>query len=101
MDAVLRGVLPLRAVSAAPAHQRLPGALDAEEIQTAEDVQESARGMGAGHCPVSPVVRALEMDDRALAGRVRRARCRERVTPGFCGSPGLKCPGPPDPRRGL
>ena len=32
MDAVLRGVLPLRAVSAAAAYQRLPDALDPQEV---------------------------------------------------------------------
>ena len=41
------------AVSASPPHQRLPGAVDAEEVQAAEDLQESARGMEAGNRPVS------------------------------------------------
>ena len=40
LDAVLRGVLPLRAVSAPIAHQRLPDAVDPQEVQTVAHAQE-------------------------------------------------------------
>lgn len=61
LDAVLRGVLPLRAVSGAQAHQRLPDALAAEEIQTVENLHQSARGVGTGNNPAPRLLRALEM----------------------------------------
>ena len=42
LDAVLRGVLPLRAVSAPVPHQRLPDAVDPQEIQTVAHHQKAA-----------------------------------------------------------
>jgi len=41
LDPVLRGVLPLRTVSAPGTHQRLPDALDPQEIQTTETLHKA------------------------------------------------------------
>ena len=53
LDAVLRGVLPLRAVSAPIPHQRLPDAVGSQEIQTVAHHQEG-RGLLATHHPPDP-----------------------------------------------
>ena len=74
VDELLRPLLPVGAVSAAQAHQRLPGALDEEEVQTAEDLQQSARRMEAHDPPVPALPRALEMGPVVLTVRLRRAR---------------------------
>jgi RNA-directed DNA polymerase len=73
MDAVLRGVLPLRDVSASPAHQRLPGAHAPQEAQTAEEPQESQGGMETPDQPIPPRLRPLGMDPRLLTTKVTRA----------------------------
>src|SRR4051794_5499015 len=61
MDELLRPFLPVAAISPAQAHQRLPGALDEKEVQTAEALQESARSMEAPHPPVPTILHALAM----------------------------------------
>ena len=47
---------------------------DAEEVQAAEALQESARGMETGNQPVPDMVRALAVGPRILVRRMRRAR---------------------------
>src|SRR6478672_3857998 len=99
LDAVLRGVLPLRAVSTPDAHQRLFGALDPQEIQTITSRLESHRVLAGDHRAVSPHVRALGLDSlgrACLTTRMTRARGRETVTPGSVGARGCDFPGPPD-----
>ena len=59
LDAVLRGVLPLRAASPPATHQRLPDALAPQEIQAAGIQEESPGLLGTDHRPVSPAVRPL------------------------------------------
>ena len=77
LDAVLRGVLPLRAVSTPLAHQRLPGALDPQEIQTTTSREKSHRVLAGDRRTVSPHVRALDMDSLGLVRLVtRRTRAR-------------------------
>ena len=61
LDAVLRGVLPLRAVSAPATYQRLLDALDPQEVQTAAGQEEGPRVLAGDHREVPPHVRALEM----------------------------------------
>src|SRR5882724_37366 len=61
MDAVLRSVLPLCAVSAATTDQRLLDALDPQEVQTAAGQEESPPVLAGNHRKVSPAVRALAM----------------------------------------
>ena len=67
-------VLPLRAVSAPGAHQRLPDALDPQQIQTAAHHQESQGLLAAHHPPTSPALRPLGMGARFLVARMTRAR---------------------------
>lgn len=74
VDELLRPVLPVGALSAAQTHQCLPGALDEEEVQTAEDLQESTHSLGAHHPPVPAVLHALAMGPGVLMVRLRRAR---------------------------
>jgi len=74
LDAVLRSVLPLRAVSTPVAHQRLRDALDPQQVQTAAHHQESQGMLAAHHPPTSPALRPLGMGARFLAARMTRAR---------------------------
>lgn len=76
MDALLRGVLPLRVVSALVAHQRLLDGLDPQEIHTAAKHQESPRALAGNHRNVFPDVHILEMDrlgPACLTTRMTRA----------------------------
>ena len=72
MDAVLRPVLPVGAVSAPGTHQRLPGAVDPQEIQTAGRAEEGTPEPGRRGCALPPPVRALAMDDVSLPDLVTR-----------------------------
>jgi RNA-directed DNA polymerase len=74
LDAVLRSVLPLRAVSTPGAHQRLRDALDPQQIQTAAHHQESQGLLAAHHQPASPALRPLGMGAQLLAAIMTRAR---------------------------
>ena len=74
LDAVLRSVLPLRAVSTPVAHQRLRDALDPQQVQTAAHHQESQGMLAAHHPPTSQALRPLGMGARFLAARMTRAR---------------------------
>ena len=74
LDAVLRSVLPLRAVSTPVAHQCLRDALDPQHVQTAAHHQESQGMLAAPHPPTSPALRPLGMGARFLAARMTRAR---------------------------
>ena len=73
LDAVLRGVLPLRAAAPPAAHQRLPDALAPQEIQAAGIQEESPGLLGTRHCPVPPAVRPLGMDALFLVDRMTGA----------------------------
>src|SRR5258708_9997444 len=88
LDELLRGVLQDRAVSSPPAHQRLPDALAAEEIQAAPDLQESACGVAADNPPVSAVLRAMAVGPPVLAVRRERAPGPGAGHPGAAGAPG-------------
>ena len=57
LDAVLRSVLPLRAVSPPLPHQRLPGAVDPEEVPAVGDLSRSAGCWKRITTPVSRAVR--------------------------------------------
>ncbi len=74
LDAVLRGVLPLRAVSAPIPHQRLPDAVGPQEIQTVAHHQEGRGLLATPHPPVPPALRPLGMGARFLVVRMTRAR---------------------------
>ena len=74
MDAVLRSVLPLRAAAPPIAHQRLPDALDPQQIQAAAAHQESHGKLATHHQPASPALRPLGMGARFLVDRMTRAR---------------------------
>jgi site-specific DNA recombinase len=74
LDAVLRGVLPLRAVSAPIPHQRLPDAVGPQEIQTVAHHQEGRGLLATHHSPVSSALRPLGMGARFLVVRMTRAR---------------------------
>lgn len=99
LDAVLRGVLPFRAVSTPDTHQRLPGALDPQEIQATARRAQSHRVLEGDRFPVPPPVCALAMG--SLGGvRLVDQEDKSPVTgdchAGICGSPGVRSPGPPD-----
>ena len=64
LDAVLRCVLPLGAVSAPDAHQRLPDALGPQEISPVPGTSRVPAGVAAGHYPVPAVLRPLGLDNR-------------------------------------
>lgn len=100
MDAVVRRLLQDSALSTPLPHQCLPGAVDAEEIQTAADLQESARRMETGHQPVPDLVRALAVGSQVLVKRMRRAGDARVSRRDSVGARGVIPPGPPD-RRGL
>jgi hypothetical protein len=70
---VVLGVQPLRAAWPPPAHQRLPGALAAEEVQTTAVLQEGQRGLAARHPPVPESLRPLGMGSRLLTIRMSGA----------------------------
>src|SRR4051812_44607484 len=70
---VLRGVLPLRAGAAPRPYQRLPTAMDPQEVQTAADHEEGPGGLATRHQPVPQALRPLGMGPHALADRVTRA----------------------------
>src|ERR1700739_3187964 len=74
MDAVLRSFLPLRAEAPSIAHQRLPDALDPQQIQTAAPHKESHGKLATHHQPASPALRPLGTGARFLVDRMTRAR---------------------------
>jgi len=71
---VLRGVLPLGALPGPAAHQRLPGALDAAEVQTAAIEEESPGHVVADRHRLPQVPCPLEVDGQPLADRMTGAR---------------------------
>jgi group II intron reverse transcriptase/maturase len=73
LDAVLRGVLSLRAVSAPATHQRLPDAVAAQQVRTVEDAQTVQPGVETGHRQAAQVLRALALGQRRPAGPLTRA----------------------------
>lgn len=77
LDAVLRGVSPLRVVFAPVAHQRLPGALDPQQVQTAARREEGRRVLAGDNRTASPHARALGLGSlgaACLVIRMTRAR---------------------------
>ena len=76
LDAVLRRVLPVGAVSPPDAHQRLPDALGPQEIPPVQGTTPAPAGVAAGHHTVPAVLRALGLDHRCprrLVIKVTRA----------------------------
>ena len=65
LDAVLRSVLPVGAVSTPGTHQRLPGAMAPQEIQTAGRAEEGTPEPGGCSHALPPPVRALAVDASA------------------------------------
>ncbi|WP_281365061.1 reverse transcriptase domain-containing protein [Phytohabitans houttuyneae] len=90
LDAVLRSVLPLRAASPPPTHQRLPDALDPQEVQTVTRVQEGQDLLGGDHRKVSPPVRSLALDPRLLGTRGDKSRVTGDCHARICGSREVK-----------
>jgi hypothetical protein len=74
LDAVLRQVLPVGAVSPPGAHQRLPGALDPQQVPTLRQDPRRSPEVRGDHLRVSPHVPALAMGHVRLVSRVARAR---------------------------
>ena len=73
MDAVLRGIQPLRAVSPAAPHQHLPGAVGPQEVSSVARVQQG-QSMVAGTCvPLPARVRAVGLDPGLPSDRMVRA----------------------------
>jgi hypothetical protein len=68
------GVLPLRDVSAPIPHQRLPDAVDPQEIQTVAPDEEGRGLLATPHQPAPPALRPLGMGARFLVVRMTRAR---------------------------
>src|ERR1035437_755273 len=73
LDAVLRAVLPHRAVSDPETHQHLSDAVGPLEVPTAPWVQESKGVVGCGLSPLPPRIRPLAMDPRTHADLMGRA----------------------------
>ena len=92
LDAVLRGVLPLRAVSAPVAHQRLRDALDPQQVQTAAHHQESQGMLAAHHPPTSPALRPLGMGARFLVVQDDKSPVTRDCHAGICGSRRVRPP---------
>jgi RNA-directed DNA polymerase len=72
LDELLRGVLPLRALSPPGAHQRLPDAVAAQEAQTAAGTRQGPRGVDQSGGRTAPLLRALEMGQLGTASLVIR-----------------------------
>src|SRR6266496_4895880 len=73
LDPVLRSVLPLRTVSASRPHQRLPDALDPQEIQTTATPPQGPGMLATHHPPTPQALRPLGMGPRRLVTRMTRA----------------------------
>src|SRR3954452_2741286 len=73
LDAVLRGVLPLCAVSLPGTHQRLSDALDPQEIQTTTTLPQGPGLLATHHPPTLQARRPLGMGPHRLANRMTRA----------------------------
>ena len=76
-------------VSSPDAHQRLPGALDPQEVQTAAGQEEGHRVLAGDHPTVSPHVRALGMDylrSRVPGDQDDKSPVNREVHAGICGS---------------
>src|SRR6266508_153809 len=74
VDALLRGVLPLRAQPRPTAHQRLPDALAPRQAQAAATHEEGQSGLATHHRPAPQALRPLGMGIRVLVDRMTRAR---------------------------
>jgi len=59
MDALLRGLLSVRAVHPLDGHQHLPGALGPQEVQAAACSEEGWGGLGSCHQAVSRLLHPL------------------------------------------
>ena len=99
MGDLLRQVLQDRAEQPAAAHQHLPGALGATEVQTAQDIQEGPDVVGRADRKAAAHVRPLGRDDRIPEQPVDETSgvAGDCHAP-FCGSPGVKFP-PGHPAR--
>ena len=93
LDDLLRGVLPLGAVSPVPPHQYLPAAVVHEEVQEAAVLEESHPGHGRSGRETAAVLRALGLgetgspEDQDDKSRIT-GDCYARI----CGSPGVRLP---------
>ena len=93
LDDLLRGVLPLGAVSPAPPHQLLPDAVADEQVQEVPDLEESHPGLDRSGRDPAAVLRPLflgetgppdDQDDKSRITGDRYVR--------ICGSPGVRFP---------
>lgn len=95
LDAVLRTVLPVRAVSPPGAYQRLPGALDPQQVPTLRrDLRRPPQAHG-DHPRVSPNLHALALGHDRLVSGMTRARVTGDCHAGICGSRRVKPSGYP------
>ena len=102
LDAVLRRVPPLRAASPPGAHQRLPRAMDPQEIPTTPSTQDRLSQATGDHQEISPHVRAMARvtampapsSSHASPGASSRWRAASSSTMTECGRPE---PGKSDP----
>ena len=69
-----RRVQPDGTVSLPEAYQCLLDALDPQEVQAAEDLQEGPRVLAARHSSASPGLRPLGVGSHVLVTRMTRAR---------------------------
>jgi hypothetical protein len=94
-DELLRQVLQDRAERPAAAHQHLPGALGATEVQAAQVIQEGQALVARAAATTASPVRPLGLDDRVLTRSDETSGVKGDFHAPFCGSPGVKSPGPP------
>src|ERR1700742_5270168 len=81
LNELLRGVLPLRAISAPIPHQRLPDAVDPQEIQTVTPHEKGRRLLATHHQPVPEALRPFGNGGPPARGWLGRERRRGRLTP--------------------
>ena len=74
LDAVLRRLLPNSAGSPPGPHQRLPDALDPQEVSTAAPFQEGPGLLATHHPPATTAVCPLGMEGHTLVTKTTRAR---------------------------
>ena len=92
LDAVLRSVLPLRAVSTPVAHQCLRDALDPQQVQTAAHHQESQGMLAAHHPPTSPALGRIGHGCTVPGGKDDTSPVTRDCHAGICGSRRVKPP---------
>ena len=103
LDDLLRPALLVGTVSLPTTRQHLPDALGAEEIQEAGAPTSASAPGGPGFSSEIPDCSGTGPGRDSSAGKGEKSRNDGRLsrTESGGGSPGLRCPGPPDPLRFL